>query len=240
MNTIAANTHYDVLCVGAHPDDVEMGMGGTVAGLVEAGHRVACLLLTRGEMGTFGDADTRVREARAAAHVLGVDLRILDHPDGAVQDTLESRHEMVTILRELRPSLVFTPYPHSRRGALDGRANVDHLACGMIVREATKLARFRKLMPELEPHAVRRLLYYMVPDDVAPSFVVDVSAHRQRLTAAIEAYTSQLEIKRGSRPVLDLLMALRQHAGLWINAELGEPFLAEDPLHGPAELLMRI
>ena len=240
MNTIADNTTYDVLCVGAHPDDVEMGMGGTVAGLVEAGHRVAFLLLTRGEMGTFGDAGIRVEEARAAASVLGVDLRILDHPDGAVRDTLENRHQMVAILRELRPQLVFAPYPHARSGALDGRANVDHLACGVLVREATKLARFRRLMPEVEPHTVRRLLYYMLPDDVTPSFVVDVSAHRERLETAIRAYASQMEITRGSRSVLQLLMLLREHAGVRIHAELGEPFLCEDLLSGPADTLMRI
>lgn len=240
MNTISPDTAYDVLCVGAHPDDVEMGMGGTVAGLVEAGHRVALVLLTHGEMGTFGDAETRVREARAAAEVLGVDLRILDHPDGAVQDTLASRHEMVTILRETRPRLVFAPYPHSRRGALDGRANVDHLACGLIVREATKLARFCRLMPDLEPHTVRRLFYYMLPDGVEPTFVVDVSAHRARLTRAIEAYASQMEITRGQRSVLELLLLIREHGGLRINAELGETFLSEDPLFGPAETLLHI
>jgi len=240
MNTIASNTRYDVLCVGAHPDDVEMGMGGTVAGLVEAGHRVAFVLLTHGEMGTFGDAETRVREARAAAEVLGADVRILDHPDGAVQDTLESRHEMATILRELTPDLVFAPYPHARRGALDGRANVDHLACGMIVREATKLARFRKLDLGVDPHTVRRLFYYMLPDALAPSFVVDVSAHRDRLKRSIEAYASQMEITRGERGVLDILMLIREYAGLQINAELGEAFLSEDPLGGDVGLLAKV
>ncbi len=240
MNTIASDTTYDVLCVGAHPDDVEMAMGGTVAGLVDAGHRVAVVVHTHGEMGTFGDAETRVREARAAAEVLGVDLRILEHPDGALRDTLGSRHEMVSILRELRPQLVFAPYPHARTGALDGRANVDHLACGIIVREATKLARFRRLMPEVEPHTVRRLFYYMLPDDVLPSFVVDVSDHRERLEAAISAYASQMQIRRGERRVLDMLLLLRQHAGLRIHAELGEGFVSVEPLSGPAESLMRI
>jgi LmbE family N-acetylglucosaminyl deacetylase len=110
----------------------------------------------------------------------------------------------------------------------------------MIVREATKLARFRRLMPEVEPHTVRRLFYYMLPDDVLPTFVVDVSDHRQRLEAAISAYASQMQIRRGERRVLDMLMLLRQHAGLRIHAELGEGFLSVEPLSGPAESLMRI
>lgn len=237
MNSIPSNTTYDALCIGAHPDDVEMGMGGTVAALVAAGRRVAIVSLTHGELGTFGDAEIRVREARAAAQVLGVDVRILDHPDGGVQDTLENRHQMVRLLRELRPTIVFAPYAHTRGGALDGRANVDHLATGILVREATKLARFRRLIPELEPHTTRRLFAYMLPESVPASYVVDVSDHRPTLEAAIRAYASQMEISRGERSILDLLLLWREHTGTRIGVELGEGFLCEDVLGGAAEQL---
>lgn len=240
MNTIPAGTTYDVLCFGAHPDDVEMGMGGTVAAMVAAGKSVAIVNMTRGELGTFGDAQTRVREADNAAKVLGVDVRVLDHPDGGVQDDLANRHEIVRLLRELRPQVVFAPYPHARAGAMDGRANVDHLATGMLVREATKLARFRKLLPELEPHTTRRLYSYMLPETVAPSFVVDVSAHREKLVASIEAYASQLEITRGERPILEILLLWREHVGARIGARLGEGFLSEDALGGDVAHLLAI
>lgn len=240
MNSIPAHTTYDALCIGAHPDDVEMGMGGTVAALVAAGRRVAIVSLTHGELGTFGDAETRVREAQAAAKVLGVDLRILDHPDGGVQDTLEHRHQMVRLLRELRPEIVFAPYPYTRAGALDGRANVDHLATGILVREATKLARLRRLMPELEPHTTRRLYSYMLHESVPASYVVDVSDHRETLEAAIRAYVSQLEITRGERSILDLLMLWREQTGTRIGVQLGEGFLCEDALGGPAEQLFSL
>lgn len=233
-------SEHRVLCVGAHPDDVEMGMGGTVAALVAKGHAVTIVDLTRGQLGTYGDPQTRAAEARVAAQRLGVELRILDHEDGAVTDDLEGRHEMVRLLREIRPSLVFAPYPHARTGALDGRANVDHLATGLLVREGTKLARFRRLMPELPPCSVRRLLYYMVPDDQRPSFVVDVSAHEETLRSAISAYASQLEISRSQRPILDVLMAWRQSHGLRIGARLGEAFLCEDTLGGDVEHLLSI
>jgi N-acetylglucosamine malate deacetylase 1 len=230
----------DVLCVGAHPDDIEMAMGGTVASLVAAGHRVAILVLTQGELGSYGDAPTRLEEARAAAAVLGASFEIWDLADGGVVDDLATRHRVARALREYRPQLVFAPYPHARSGALEGRANVDHLATGLIVREATKLARFRKLMPELEAHEVRRLLYYMIPDDTKPSFVVDVSAHRATLEAAIEAYASQMQIRRGSRSVLEVLLLWREYMGLRIRAELAEGFLCEDALGGDADLLTRI
>lgn len=230
----------DVLCVGAHPDDVEMGMGGTAAALVAAGHRVSILVLTQGELGTFGDAGIRGQEAAAAAAILGCSLEMWELPDGALLDDLATRHRLVRALREYRPRLVFAPYPYTRSGALDGRANVDHLACGMLVREATKLARFRKLLPEIERHEVRRLLSYMVPDDVKPSYVVDVTAHREQLEAAIRAYESQMQIRRGSRGVLEVLLLWRQHMGLRIRAELAEGFLCEDALGGEADLLLRI
>jgi bacillithiol biosynthesis deacetylase BshB1 len=238
--TSALRRPCDVLCVGAHPDDVEMGMAGTVAALRSAGHSVSLLVLTRGELGTYGDADTREVEARAAAEILGCSLEIWDLPDGGVVDELETRHRLALALREYRPQLVFAPYPHSRAGAQDGRANVDHLACGLLVREATKLARFRKLLPETPRHEVGRLLYYMVPEDRRPSFVVDVSRHEETLVAAIRAYASQLEIRRGRRDVLDVLLLWRRSAGQRIRAELGEGFLCEDSLSLPAELLLRI
>jgi LmbE family N-acetylglucosaminyl deacetylase len=217
-----------------------MAMGGTVAALVAAGSSVGIVDLTRGEMGTFGDAPTRIDEARRAAAVLDVSRRVYTHPDGGLQDDLATRHQVVALLRELRPSLVFTPWPWARTGAFDGRANVDHLACGLVVREATKLARMRKLMPELEAHAVRRLVYYMVPDTEKPSYCVDVSAHRDAIVASIEAHASQLEIARGGRGVLELLMLMREQAGLRLGVDLAESFIVEDPLFGPATVLLEV
>lgn len=234
LDTFPAGAACEVLCFGAHPDDVEMAMGGTVAALVAGSASTGIIDLTRGEMGSFGDAPTRVAEAQAAAAVLGVHRRVYTHPDGGLQDNLETRHQLVAILRELRPSLVFAPWPWARTGALDGRANVDHLACGLAVREATKLARMRKLMPEAKAHAVRRLFYYMVPDTEKPSWCVDVTAHRSAIEASIQAHASQLQISRGDRSVLELLLMVREQVGLRIGAQLGEAFIAEDPLVGPA------
>ena len=230
----------EVLCFGAHPDDVEMAMGGTVAALVDTGSRVGIVDFTRGELGTYGDADTRLKEARVAARALGVLRRVYTHPDGGLRDDLATRHQIVGILRECRPSLVFAPWPWARTGAFDGRANVDHLACGLAVREATKLARMRKLLPELPAHGVRRLFYYMVPDTEKPGYCVDVSAYREAIVASIEAHASQMAITRGERGVLELLMMVREQFGLRLGVELAEAFISEDPLFGPASLLMEI
>jgi bacillithiol biosynthesis deacetylase BshB1 len=242
MDTIDARRPYDVLCFGAHPDDVEMGMAGTVAALTAMGKRVAVVDLTHGEIGTHGSAEMREKEARAASRILGSDRRILDHPDGGVQDTLKARHEVAGILRECRPEIVFAPYPDARTGPYDGRSNEDHLATGAIVRAAAKLARFRKLdlMPPREPHTIRRLYSYMLPDFLKPSLVVDVSPHCETLEAAIRAFASQMPIARGNHDILDLLLLHRRASGLLIGVDFGESFLSEDPLGGLAETLFRI
>lgn len=240
LDTFPAGEPCEVLCFGAHPDDVEMAMGGTVAALVAGNPAVGIVDLTQGELGTYGDAPTRLEEAAAAAAALSVRRRVYPYPDGGVQDDLATRHHLVGILRELRPSLVFAPWPWARTGALDGRANVDHLACGLAVREATKLARMRKLMPEQPAHAVRRLFYYMVPDTEKPSYCVDVSEHRELIERSIRAHASQLSITRGGRGVLDLLMISREQVGLRLGVALAESFIAEDPLFGSAALMQEM
>jgi bacillithiol biosynthesis deacetylase BshB1 len=231
---------YDALVLGAHPDDAEMGMGGTVAALTQAGRRVMLLSLTRGEMGSWGDPAQRAREAEAAAQVLGCEHRILELPDSAVCDDQPTRRLVATLLRELRPRLLFAPYPHNRASHLDGRANVDHLAAGLLAREGSKLARLRKVLPELEPHAVQRLFYYMIPESTEPSFLVDVSAHEEALTRSILAYESQMGIGRGSRKILELLLLWRRSLGQRLHVELAESFVCEDALGGDAELLFSI
>lgn len=240
LDTFTPGESCEVLCIGAHPDDVEMSMAGTVAALVAGGTSVGIVDLTRGELGTYGDAATRLAEARTAAEALGVARRVYEWPDGGLADDLPTRHRIVTLLRELRPSLVFAPWPWARTGALDGRANVDHLACGLLVREATKLARMRKLHPELPAHGVRRLLYYMIPDTERPSYCVDVSDRRPAIEAAIRAHASQLEIRRGERGVLELLTMVREQTGLRLGVELAEAFISEDPLFGAASTLLEV
>lgn len=240
MATDQASPGLDALCFAGHPDDVEMGMGGTVAALTAAGKRVGIVSLTRGELGSYGDAETRMAEAERAAAILGCELRVLDFPDGGVVDDLESRHQLVHLLRELRPDTVFAPYGHSRTGPMDGRSNLDHLACGQLVSAACKLARFRKLFPGEKPHTVRRIYSYMVPLTLRPSLVVDVTPHKETLVKAIEAHASQMPIQRGDRDALDFLLLFREELGLRVGCELAEAFHCEDPIGGDPELLLQL
>ncbi|MEZ5312969.1 MAG: PIG-L family deacetylase [Thermoanaerobaculia bacterium] len=119
----------DVAAFGAHPDDVELGCGGTLAKLVAAGRSVGIVHLTRGEAGSRGSAEIRRREAEAAAAALGAsELRILDFGDGALRTGAEEEEELISVFRDLRPELVFAPTPADR--------HPDHARSHRLVREA--------------------------------------------------------------------------------------------------------
>jgi bacillithiol biosynthesis deacetylase BshB1 len=231
---------YDVLVFGAHPDDAEMGMGGTIAALCGAGRRLLIVSLTGGERGTHGDAATRAREAAAAARILGCETRLLDFSDTRVENTIQAREQIMRIVRETQPSLVFAPYHTSAFGHHDGAAHVDHLATGSIARDAVKLARLRGVEPEVPPHDVGRLLYYMVPRDLSPSLVVDVTAHMETLERALQAYSTQMRIERRGNSILEILHAFRRYYGTGAGCTYAEAFLAEEALRLDPETLFRV
>jgi bacillithiol biosynthesis deacetylase BshB1 len=231
---------FDALVIGAHPDDAEMAIGGILAAMTEAGRRVMIVSLTAGESGTWGSPQERAREAAEAARILRCEHRILDFKDTGVENDRESRLRIAQLVRELRPTLVLAPYPDNRASHLDGRANVDHLASGLLARDGCKLARLRKALPEGEPHQVRRLFYYMLPETVTPSYVVDVSMHQETLTRAIQAYASQMPIGRGPQSILDILLAQRRALGSRLHVGMAEGLLSEDVLGGGVETLFAI
>lgn len=237
MATTPTSSGYDVLAFGAHPDDIEMTMAGTIALIAKSGRSVLMISGTRGEASTHGTPQIREREAREAARILGAEAAFLDFPDTRVENTNETRLAIARLVRQHRPSLVFAPY-HTNSGTHhDGRANRDHMAMGAIVRDGLKLARFRTLLPELGPHTVRRLLYFMVPLGQFPSLIVDVSSVETTLRAGIEAYASQMAIQRRENAIQDVLDTYRKSMGILIGKPLGEGFLTDEPLQaGPEEL----
>src|SRR6185436_1090233 len=105
----------DVLAIGAHPDDVELGCGATLAKLARQGRRVGILHLTRGEAGTRGTAEERLAEAERAAAALGAaELAFLDCGDGSLRTGPDEEDALIEVLRTWRPDLLLTPTPHDR------------------------------------------------------------------------------------------------------------------------------
>jgi bacillithiol biosynthesis deacetylase BshB1 len=231
---------YDVAVFGAHPDDGEMGMGGTIAKLVQAQRRVIIVSMTRGERATYGTPERRQAEAERAAKTLGCDHRILDFPDSRLVADVAARERILRLLRELRPALVFAPYYSNSLGHHDGAAHVDHQATGGIVRDAVRLARMRGVEPDTPAHDVQRLLFYMVPRNRFPTLVVDVSEQFDLLVEAIRAYESQMAIVRQGNDILEILASYRRWYGVTAGCEYAEPFVCEDVLTPDVETLFRL
>ena len=242
----------DVLAIGAHPDDVELGCGGTLALLARQGRRVGILHLTRGERGTRGTPAERDEEARRAAAALGaVELAFLDCGDGGLRSGEAEEDALIGLLRAFRPDLVLGPTPHDR--------HPDHGRAHALVEAACFYAglanRARTRGPAHRPAAV---FSYMQHDAFAPSFIVDVTAAWDAKTASLAAYRSQLyqedKDDKDSKDDKDEMLPVTKvstrgfrlavegrarHFGDMINAELGEPFWSRIPLavRDPFDLL---
>lgn len=236
----------DVLAVGAHPDDVELGCGGTVALLASAGRRVGLLHLTRGEAGTRGSAEERRSEARAAADALGaVAVLFLDCGDGRFRRGEDEEDALIGVLRRHRPELVLGPAPSDR--------HPDHGRAHRLVADACfyagLAARRVPEAPDLPPHRPAALFAYMQHDPFDPSLVVDVTSAWEAKQRALDCYRSQIHqedeeregpaTKVASRDFRLAVEGRARHFGLMIGATYGEPFWSRLPVAvGNAETLL--
>lgn len=220
----------DILFFGAHPDDVELSAGGTVAKSVRDGLRVGIVDLTRGEMGTRGTPQTRKREAANAAKILGATFRLqLDFQDGNLQTGREQEMQIIALLRQWRPKLVVAPYPDDR--------HPDHTRTGRIVTEASFYAGLRSLKTDLPAHRPQTVVYYLQNYMIPPSFVVDVTAAWKTKMRAVHAYKSQFHDPKSKEPqtfisdpkFLDMIDARGKHFGALIGAQYGEAFVTKQP-----------
>jgi len=220
----------DLLFVGAHADDVELCAGGTIAKCVTDGLRVGIVDLTRGEMGTRGTPAIRKREAAAGAKALGVHLREeLDFGDGGLRTGREEELEVIDVVRRLRPTLVFAPYPDDR--------HPDHARTGRLVTEASFYAGLRALKTALPAHRPQTVIYYLQHYMFEPSFIVDVTRSWKTKMRAVAAFKSQFFKAKSNEPqtiiakkgFLDMIEARGRHFGQLIGVEFGEAFVTKQP-----------
>lgn len=216
----------DVMCIGAHPDDVEIGMGGTIAGMVRRGLNVAIVDLTDGEPTPHGTRETRLAEASAAAKVLGIsDRRILSQPNRYLFDNVDARTELAEVMRELRPATLYVPYPED--------AHPDHIAAAQIALGARFYSKFTKTEMSGEPHFPSRVYRYMavharlVRD---PSFIVDITPDLETKIEALSAYKSQFASNPANTGLVDMVAGMAGMWGAMARVEAGEPFFAIEPL----------
>jgi len=224
------NTALDVLAIAAHPDDVEQTCGGTLIRMAETGYRTGVLDLTAGDMGTRGSPEIRLRESEAAARHMLLNWRGNVHlPDARLENSLAARMSLAVKIRELQPRVVILPYWQGR--------HPDHYRASELGYEACFLAGLRKIDEATEPHRPHKILYAASYANVAPSFVVDISAQLDRRMAALLSYASQYG-ERGSgsdifpneREIRERLAAVARFYGNLIGARYGEPFVVKEAM----------
>jgi bacillithiol biosynthesis deacetylase BshB1 len=174
----------DLLVFGPHPDDIEIGLGGTIARLAAAGCRVGLCDLTRGELATNGTPEERLAEAERAREVLGAAWRLnLGWPDGGIDGGAERVRAAVEIIRLARPRAVAVPYWRDR--------HPDHVAASRLLTEAAFRARLRRYEAAGDPWRGGWVCYYFINDAARPSFVVDVSDYYEVKRRALLCHRSQ-------------------------------------------------
>ena len=218
----------DVIAVGAHPDDVELGCGGTVARLTASGLSVGIVDLSAGELSTRGDTAIRRREADEAARQLSVAWRVCTElPDGGLNPTDErQRAALVTVLRQGAPRALLIPDADD--------FHPDHWAAAALVQRAAFMAGVARYRPELgTPCRPRLLLNYAGPRQLfAPALVVDVSAVYAAKRAALASHASQFDPAEGAPTHLASGFFLKavegrdRACGNLIGSEFGEGFTA--------------
>jgi bacillithiol biosynthesis deacetylase BshB1 len=174
----------DILAFGAHPDDVELGCGGTIAKQVNLGSRIGIVDLTRGELGTRGSAEIRDKEAALAAQILGVEFRHnMGFKDGFFQNDEVHQMELVKIIREYRPRIVLA-------NAINDR-HPDHKKGSELVSSACFLAGLPKIDTGQEAWRPEVVYHYIQFDEIEPNFVVDISDFLDNKMDAVKAFSSQ-------------------------------------------------
>jgi bacillithiol biosynthesis deacetylase BshB1 len=221
----------DLLVIAAHPDDAELTCGGTLIKMAQMGYKTGVLDLTRGEMGTRGTPETRLREAARAARILEVKMRAnLGLPDARLESNEKYKLAVAAKIREWQPHTVILPYWEGR--------HPDHYNASRLAYEGCFLAGLRQLAISGEAFRPFKILYSTAYDEsVRPSFAVDITEQFEQRRRAILAYESQFRPKKRSRKsrvhipldTLEERMNLTsRYYGRMIGVRHAEPFLVRE------------
>jgi len=223
----------DILAIGAHPDDIELGCGATIAKEIALGKKVGVLDLTRGELGTRGSAEIRDKEAAASAKILGLSVREnLNFADGFFVNDKEHQLKVIEIIRKYQPNIVLC-------NAVDDR-HIDHSKGSDLVSDACFLSGLVKIKTKAggkqqEAWRPKHVYHYIQWKNLEPDFVVDVSNYIETKLEAIKAYSSQFYDPKSKEPespitsknFLNSISYRAQDLGRLIGVEHAEGFTVE-------------
>jgi len=223
----------DILAIGAHPDDVELGCSATLAKEISNGKKVGLLDLTRGELGTRGTPEIRAQEAEKAANILGAVFRHnLEFSDGFLINNAASQLEIIKIIRKYQPEIVIC-------NAIDDR-HIDHGKASKLASDACFLSGLEKIETILESNhqkawRPKHVYHYIQWKNIEPDFVVDVSDFMDKKLEAVFAYASQFHQEDADEPETpitstnfrDSITYRAQDLGRLIGVEYAEGFTTE-------------
>lgn len=221
----------DLLAFGAHPDDVEIGMAGTIALHTQTGCKAAICDLTRAELSSNGTVETRQAEAENAGGILRLSARVnLELKDRGLLHSEDAVAKIVDVIRFYRPKTVFAPYPRDR--------HPDHGHCASLVKEAVFSAGIKKFegLKALSPHRVNQLYYYFINGYDHPDVCVDISEVIETKMAALKAYESQFVKADGSvdtpltNGYIETVTSRSRLFGKDVNAAYAEGFKTSQPI----------
>ena len=226
----------DVLAVGVHPDDVELGCSGTILVALAEGKKVGIVDLTRGELGTRGSAEIRKTEAANAAKVLGVQVREnVGLADGFFLNDEAHQRKVITIIRKYQPEIIICNAPEDR--------HPDHGRSAKLVSDAAFLSGLRKIETELdgiqqEAWRPKYVFHYLQDRFLQPDFVVDISAHMDKKIESVLSYTTQFfnpdlnepQTYISSPEFLETVKARAMMLGKRIGVKYAEGYISEKML----------
>ena len=222
----------DILAIGSHPDDVELGCSGTIAKEISNGKRVGIIDLTRGELGTRGTAEIREKEANHAAEILKVSFREnLNFKDGFFKNDEEHQLKLIQVIRKYRPDFILCNAPDDR--------HIDHPKGAKLVVDACFLSGLEKIESTLEgnkqePWRPNNIYHYIQWKSLKPDFIVDISNHFKTKIKSVKAFKSQFydgnetvhNTPISTKNFLESIEYRARDLGRLTNVDYGEGFIA--------------
>jgi bacillithiol biosynthesis deacetylase BshB1 len=225
--------NLDALFFAAHPDDIELSCGGTLAKLVKIGKKVGIIDLTQGELGTRGSKNLRLTEAQKAGRTLGVLVREnLKFKDGNIVNSYANRLKVITVLRKYRPEIIFVPYFNDR--------HPDHIHASLLVKESAFYSGLMKITTRISSKSQnhfrpKKIIFYMQTYTFNPTFIIDISEEFGLKMKAIRCYSSQFYNPINKEPqtfisdkkFIEYIESRASFYGFQIGVKYGEPYFIE-------------
>ncbi len=223
----------DFLAFGAHPDDVELGCGATIAKLVSQGKKVGIIDLTRGELGTRGSAEIRTKETKEASKILGISVREnMNFKDGFFRNDEKHQLKVVKLIRKYQPDFIFCNAPDDR--------HIDHPKGSQLVIEACFLSGLSKINTDnslgnsQKKWRPKNIYHYIQWKNLDPDFIFDVSGYHDIKMNSVKCYSSQFydpnsnepETPISSKNFLHFVQSRATDFGRLIGVEYGEGFIS--------------